>query len=232
MMLKKDEEKNTHDGVIQPAEIKRTRTTVILPQPTLDAASKIGVDQKLSQTAIVAEALSDWVVKKTDTAAIDSMLKETSGFWFERDLSRVLALLPLEQAKNLTAPQKTFLYQNLKDTADRDRVFSALNLCDDLDDINSMNELLEKVSIFQGDQLIGYNAGSLANNVRAKILTAIQAEYLSVKIGSEAFEKFKARRPDLFPEINVFKDEDATTFASEEVPLSRKERQKSGEKYE
>lgn len=191
------------EKVIAPLEEKRVKTTVNLKQIHVDGLNKIAVAKAMTQTAIIDEAITVALSKFNDTTSIDKMLEDTNGFLFNRDIDRVLQMLPIEVAKKLAPSQLAYLYVGLKDSADRQRVFSALSLSNALDDINEINRCLETASKFIDGKLAGYNLSTLANQLKAK-LSPLQKEYLLKKIGQSAFEALKERRQDLFLEKSVF----------------------------
>lgn len=191
------------EKVIAPIEERRLKTTVNLKQIHVDGLNKIAVAKGMTQTAIIDEALSIALSQFNDTAFIDKMLAETNGFIFNRDLERVTQLLSADIAKKLTPSQIAYLYIGLKDSADRQRVFSALPLTQALDEINEINRCLETASKFADSKLTGYNLSTLANQLKAK-LSPLQKEYLLKKIGQSAFDELKEKRQEIFTEKNVF----------------------------
>lgn len=199
-------EKPTQIEQIKPTEGRREKTSLNLLKINSDSLSKIANERKITQTMAVDEAISEWVAKATNTTDIDSMIKETNGFLFERDLSVVKAMLA-NKVNKFGAYQIAHLYRKLKDKDDRVRVFQALGLVEPLKAIDEVNRILEKASDFNGSNFKGYVYFTLANEIRAE-LTHVQAEYLNMKIGIEAFEKLKERRPNIFPKLTCFTGED------------------------
>ena len=212
--MQKNDEKLGNE-ITKPTEEARVRTTVSLRKTDADFLSKIAVDGKMTQNAVMDKALKIALADLTNTAEIERMLKETGSFIFERSQERMLDLLPCEKAKEMSAFQKAYLAFKLRDRKDRERVFSIYGLTEDLNEVNDIDIILEKAAIFKDEQLVGYSAPRLANEIRAK-LPLIQAEYLNLKIGNEAFTRLKERRPDLFPDLNLFVEEEAVPVLSDE----------------
>ncbi len=208
-------EKTKEVETVAPTENRRKKTSYNIQETQLDELAKIVVSRKLTLTAITDEAYADYIAKTNNTTEIDQMLKETNGFWFERSLFTVKQMMPTKKVEKLVPYQKAYLYCHLKDGADRERVFEELGLGEELKEINAINVNLQKASIFKDNDLKGYNLHIIANDLRAKP-TTLQAEYLNMKIGNDAFAKLKKRRPDLFPEINAFTGDDEETFFDEE----------------
>jgi hypothetical protein len=188
-----------------PMEEVVVRTTLNIKNSNLQALARIGTCKKLTLTAMTNEALKDYSGKMNNVQQIDAMIRETNGFWFKRAIDQVLKMLPIDTAKIMLPYQIAYLYCNLKDTADRDCVFSALKLTDELQQINAYNGLLQKASQFDGEKLKGYNIYQLAVDVKAK-LTPLQYEYLTLKIGSDSMEQLRERRPEIFPD-DILPDE-------------------------
>lgn len=201
--MEKANEQTKSEKVIAPIEEKRFKTTVNLKQINVDELDKIAVAKGMTQTAIIDEAISVAISKFNDTTSIDKMLVETNGFLFNRDLNRVLQMLPVEVVKKLSPSQLAYLYVGLKDSADRQRVFSAISLVNALDDINEVNRCLEAASKFIEGKLTGYNLSTLANQLKA-VLSPLQKEYLLKKIGQTAFDALKEKRQEIFVEKSVF----------------------------
>jgi hypothetical protein len=191
------------EKVIAPIEEKRLKTTVNLKQTHVDGLNKIAVAKGMTQTAIIDEALSIALSQFNDTAFIDKMFAETNGFIFNRDLERVTQMLSADVAKKLSPVQIAYLYVGLKDSADRQRVFSVLALNRAVDEIDEVNRCLEIASKFTDGKLTGYNMSTLANQLKAK-LSPLQKEYLFKKIGQSAFDELKEKRQDIFAEKTVF----------------------------
>jgi hypothetical protein len=133
-------------------------------------------------------------------------------------------LLPVETAKAMIPYQIAYLYCNLKDTADRDRVFPALKLNNELKQINALNGVLQKASEFEGEKLKGYNIFQLAIDINAK-LTLLQQEYLTLKLGADSMKQLKERNPSIFPEVDLpvelldLGEKDESTIGDEEQEL-------------
>jgi len=191
------------EKVIAPIEERRLKTTVNLKQTHVDGLNKIAVAKGMTQTAIIDEALSIALSQLNNTTFIDKMLAETNGFIFNRDLERVTQMLSADVAKKLAPSQIAYLYVGLKDSADRQRVFTALSLTSAFDEINEINRCLEIASKFADSKLTGYNLSTLANQLKAK-LSPLQKEYLLKKIGQSAFDELKEKRQEIFAEKNVF----------------------------
>lgn len=191
--------------LIEPVEDKRTRTTLNLRKTHLDGLSKIAKDQGTTVTAIIDKTLTFGLSVFNSTSDIDAMLSQTNGYIFNRDLERVLSILSVEKAKDMTPYQKAYLYCKLKDMADRQRVFTALKLEAPIEEIDAMNTVLDKAARFNGEQCMGYNVHALANEIRA-VLTILQLEYLQLKLGSEAIEKLRQRIPEKFPNLENSKE--------------------------
>ena len=198
--------------IIEPTEGKRLPTCLKLLKSHVDGLSEIADARGLTKTAIIDQALSVAISNFNDTTFIDQMLAETKNFWFTRDLERVKQLMPLEKAKNLSPYQKAYLNFKLKDLADRQRVFEALSLVTELDQISTMNAVLEKASKLQDGRLLGFNINKIAHEIRAK-LTPLQVQYLTLKLGSETIEKLQQLTINKFPKIEIFK-------ATEESPMN------------
>lgn len=195
---------------IKPTETQRVRTTLNLRKTDVDGISKFAAERGATQTAIMDTVLDIALAELRNTKKIDQMLKDTNGFIFERDLAVVQRFLPPEEVKPLSAFQKAYLWFKLKDQKDRERVFDALGLTEEINEINVVSAILENASIFKDGIHVGYSTPKLANEMRAK-LSPIQMEFLNLKIGNEAFAKLKEKRPDLFPEVNVFAAADDAT---------------------
>jgi hypothetical protein len=145
------------------------------------------------------------------------MIKATNGFWFQRDLEDIQRLMPIKTAQGLLPYQIAYLYCNLKDNADRERVLTALQLNDELKQVNALNGILQKASEYDDDKLKGYNIYQLANDLQAK-LTPLQHEYLKMKLGAEPLEKLEERRPDILPNFHLPRDAtDSNIVASTDV---------------
>lgn len=198
----------TKTELIEPTEEKRVRTSLNLLKTHVDGLSEVADARNppKTKTAIMDEALSIALGKFNEIAFIDQMLAETGNFFFNRDLERVKRTIPIEKVKTLTPYQKAYLHFKLKDPADRQRVFEALGLVTELDQINTMNEMLEKASKFKDGKLLGYNFNKIAHEIRAK-LTPIQVKYLTLKLGSETIEKLKQFTLNKFPKTDIFKEE-------------------------
>ena len=195
--------KKPETEIAEPTEGKRLRTTLNLLKTQVDALSEIADAKNLTKTAIIDEALSIALSKLNDTTQIDQAIASSNSFWFSRDLERIKQSLPSEEAKKLSPQQKVYLYSKLKDVADQLRVFEALGLITDLDEINTINMLLEKVSKFQDGRLLGYNLPMLSQNIRAK-LTPLQEKYLSSKLGIGSMNKLKQHIIGKFPKSKIF----------------------------
>lgn len=187
---------------VKPIESKRIRTSLNLQQIHVDGLSKIAKDQKITLTAMMDKALTTALSVFNDTSDIDRMLRETNGYIFNRDLYQVTKFIPAENAKNFPPYKKAYLYCNLKDAADRQRVFNHLALDAPLQEIDAINIILDKAARFNGDQFIGYNVHEIANELRAP-MTILQFEYLQLKLGNEAIAKLQERIPDKFPDLNL-----------------------------
>jgi hypothetical protein len=59
---------------------------------------------------------------------------------------------------------------------------------------------LDKAARFNGEQFVGYNVHTIANELRAS-LTILQLEYLTLKLGNEAISKLQERIPEKFPDL-------------------------------
>jgi hypothetical protein len=202
-------EKSESENLIEPTEGKRLRTTLSLLKTHVDGLSEIADARNpaMTKTAIMDEALSLALSKFNDTTFIDQMLMQTNDFWFNRDLERVKQIISIEKAKTLTPYQKAYLHFKLKDPADRQRVFEVLGLVTELDQINTMNDILEKASKFKYGKLLGYNFNKIAHDIRAK-LTPLQVKYLTLKLGSETIEKLKIYTLNKFPKSDIFSKEE------------------------
>ncbi|MGE5574535.1 MAG: hypothetical protein ACM3UL_00215 [Ignavibacteria bacterium] len=214
------EKENTN--LVAPIEEQFVRTTLNIQKSLMEGISRIGASKNLTLTVMTNEALKDYCAKMNNVQQIENMIRETNGFWFERDLSQVTKLLPIEVAKAMLPYQIAYLYCNLKDTADRERIFAALKLSDQLQQINAYNGLLQKVSQFDGEKLKGYNVYQLALDIRAK-LTPLQCEYLTLKIGSDSMETLRQRRPDIFPEVTLQSQLNEETEAAEQSAAEESE---------
>lgn len=188
-----------------PTEGKRLHTSLNLLISQADALSEIAEAKNMSKTSIIDEAIRTFLSKENETTKIDQMLSSTDGYWFERNLEQVTKLLPPDDAKKLLPKQKVHLYLKLKNDADRQRVFEALGLTTDLDEINTVNDWLKEVSKIQDGKLRGYNLNSLAHKVRAK-LTPLQEKYLGAKLGKDSMEKLSQHINDKMPKAQIFKD--------------------------
>ncbi len=65
------------------------RTTLKIRKSNLEAITRIGAFKNLTLTTMVNEALKDYSAKMNNVQQIDSMIRETNGFWFERDLAQL-----------------------------------------------------------------------------------------------------------------------------------------------
>ncbi len=193
--------------LIEPIEDKRLRTTLNLRKNHLDGLFKIAKDQRTTMTAIMDKALTYALSVFNSTSDVDAMLSQTNGYIFNRDLQRVMSVLPLTKAKDMTPYQKAYLYCKLRDMADRQRVFTALKLEAQIEEIDAMNTVLDKAARFNGEQCIGYNVHTIANEIRAP-LTVLQLEYLQLKLGIEAIAKLQQRIPEKFSDLNLAKESD------------------------
>lgn len=200
-------EKNKELETVAPTENRRMKSSLNMLQITNEGLAEIGLAQKLTLTAMIDEACADYIAKKNNTSQIDTMVKETNGFWFERDLDRVKALLPIDSVKRLLPYQIACLCFSLKDQKDRERTFGALNLSEELQIIDGMNRELEKASIIQNGELKGYNLHLLSHELKAKLLP-LESAYLKLKIGKDAFAKLQERRPDLCPKPTITNESD------------------------
>ena len=198
-------EKEKETEIVEPTEGKRIRTSLNLLMTQVDALSEIADAKNLTKTAIIDEALSIALSKFNDTTQIDQAIACSNSFWFSRDLERVKQSLPYEEAKKLSPSQKVYLYSKLKDAADQQRVFEALGLITDLDEINTINMMLQKVSKFQDGRLLGYNLPMLSQSIRAK-LTPLQEKYLASKLGTESMNKLKQHINDKFSKSTIFEE--------------------------
>jgi hypothetical protein len=192
--------------IAEPTEGKRIRTTLNLLRTQIEELSEIADAKNLTKTAIIDEALSIALSKLNDTTQIDQAIASSNSFWFNRDLERVKQILPPEEAKKLSPHHKVHLYSKLKDAIDQQHVFEALGLITDLDEINTINAMLEKASKFQDGRLLGYNLNMLAHNIRAK-LTLLQEIYLAFKLGMEAMNKLRQLATDKFPKLQIFTEQ-------------------------
>jgi hypothetical protein len=184
------------ENLIKPIEETRTSTALNIRQSHRDGISKYAFAQKMTLTDVVDEFFSIALSKVNDTAIIDQMMEQTNGFIFSRDVERVKAALPSTVAKKLTPYQVAYLYTETKDQSDAQRVFDALQLKGEIDEISECNRMLEIASKFSKD-------GQL---LKSK-LSQLQSEYLTLKLGQEPCKTLQARRPDLFPKPNIFTDE-------------------------
>jgi hypothetical protein len=205
----------TEKELIEPVEDKRIRTTLNLRKTHVDGLSKISNHQRTTLTAIMDKALTCALSVFNSTSNIDAMLSQTSGYIFNRDLARVLSILPIEKAKDMTPYQKAYLYCKLRDMADRQRVFTTLRLVAPIEEIDAINAVLDKAARFNGEQCIGYNIHTLANEIRAG-LTVLQLEYLQLKLGSEAIAKLQQRIPERFPDLSNSKEIDKKATSDDE----------------
>lgn len=197
--------KTNETEIAEPTEGKRMRTSFNILTTQVDALSEIADAKNLTKTTLIDEALTTYLSEVNKTTKIDEMLATTNSFLFSRDLERVKEFLSPDEAKKLLPPQKVYLYTKLKDVTDRQRVFEALGLITSLDEINTMNAMLEKVSKFQDGRLLGFNLNMLAHNIRAK-LTPLQEKYLALKLGTASINKLKQHIINKFPQPQIFKD--------------------------
>ncbi len=199
-MLRTNRNGIQNDLTAPPLEEISVRTTLNIQKSNMESLTRIGAFKNITLTTMLNEALKDYCAKMNNVQHIDNVIRETNGFWFERDLAYVLKLLPIEKAKSLLPYQKAYLYCNLKDTSDRNRVFTTLKLGDELRQINAYNEILQKASEFDGENLKGYNIYQLAIDIKAQ-MTELQYEYLRLKIGHEAILKLEQLNPNVFPKV-------------------------------
>lgn len=190
----------TKNYIAPPMEESSVRTTLYIKNSNLQALTRIGSGKNLTFTAMANEAMKDYCAKMNNVQQIDTMIRETNGFWYRRDLAQVVKLLPVEVAKAMIPYQIAYLYCNLKDTADKEQVFQVLKLVNELKQINALNGVLQKASEFEGERLIGYNIYQLAIDITAK-LTLLQHEYLTLKLGSDSMKQLEERNPSIFPEV-------------------------------
>ena len=209
-----------------PIEERNVRTTLNIQKIRVEGLARIGAFKDLTLTAMVNEAIKDYCAKMNNTQQIDCMIRDTNGFWSNRDLSRVTKLLPVEIATKMLPYQVAYLYCNLKDTADRERVFTTLNLSDELKQINALNGVLQKASIFDGETLKGFNIYQLAIDLQAK-LTELQYDYLQLKLGADSLEKLKERRPAIFPEVTIPNEAEKEETAAKSGEAEHAEKQDS-----
>jgi hypothetical protein len=181
---------------IKPTENRRKKTSFNLLQKNIENFSRCATARGITQTEAMDEAMTNWIAEMTNTSDIEQMIAKTNGFIFERNLDTVKAMLESKIAK-FGAFKTAYLYGRLKDKDDRSRVFAVLGLGDALKQIDEMNRILEKSSIFKGSEFTGYNEFTVSNELKA-ILTPLQAEYLKDKLGVEAFNKLKVQRPSVF----------------------------------
>jgi len=201
-------------SLVKPIENRRLRTTLNLLKTHTDGLSKIAQDQNITLTAMMDKALTIALSIFNNTSEIDLMLRETSGYLFNRDLERVKSCLSALIEKGMTPTQKAYLYCNLKDTSDRHRVFAALSLNEALQQIEAINGTLDKAARFNGDQFLGFNLYTIANELRAP-MTILQLEYLTLKLGNEAIAKLQERIPEKFPNLNVSNESDKNAVLDE-----------------
>lgn len=194
-------EKKSEIDLVKP-EDKRVRTTLNLRKTDMKELSKIAKDQNITLTTMMDKALTIAFSFYKNMSDIDRMLRETNGYIFNRDLERVKSCLSALIEKGMTPTQKAYLYCNLKDTADRQRVFDALSLNEALQQIEAMNGILDKAARFNGEQFVGFNLYTIANELRAP-MTILQLEYLTLKLGNEAIVKLQERIPEKFPDLDV-----------------------------
>jgi hypothetical protein len=202
--------KTNETEIVEPTEGKRMRTSFNILTTQVDALAEIAEAKNLTKTALIDEALATYLSEVNKTTKIDGMLATTNSFLFSRDLERVKELLSPDEAKKLLPPQKVYLYSKLKDVTDRQRVFEALGLITDLDEINTINMLLEKASKFKDGKLLGYNLNMLAHHIRAK-LTPLQEKHLALKLGTDSIKKLKRHIIDKFPQPQIFKNMEKTS---------------------
>jgi hypothetical protein len=207
---------NSKPEITRPIEGKRIRTSLNLQQIHVDGLSKIAKFQNKTLTAIIDKALTIALSDFNKTTDIDTTLRETNGYIFSRDLDRVTRFLSIEMAKTLIPYQRAYLYCNLKDLADRQRVFKALALDASMQEIDAMNVVLDKAANFNGEQFLGYNVYTIANELRAP-MTILQLEYLTLKLGSEAIAKLRERISEKFPDLNIANVRDKATFDETEM---------------
>lgn len=186
---------------VEPITEHRSRTTNDFKDSDLEFFSKVATERNVSRVALMDEAFSDFQKKVNCTADIDRMLAETSGYWVERDLAKVKTLMPTE-CKTMPAFKKAYLFLKLKDTADRKRVFNALKLDEDFDEVQETQKILDIASKRnQEGVLINYSIPSIANEIRSD-LKPVAVEYLQLKLGQKALNIIRERTRDKFPKSN------------------------------
>jgi hypothetical protein len=207
---------NTQEKELIPSiEDKRIRTTLNLRKTHIDGLSKIAKDHTMTLTAMMDKAFTVALSLFNSTSNVDSMLSQTNCYIFNRDLGRVVSLLPIEKVKDMTPYQKAYLYCKLRDIGDRERVFNALKLDVPMQEIDAMNTVLDKAARFNGEQCIGYNIFTLANEIRAPF-SVLQLEYLQMKLGTEAIAKLQQRIPERFPDLSNSKEIDKKATSDDE----------------
>ncbi|MGD6851106.1 MAG: hypothetical protein ACQCN6_03500 [Candidatus Bathyarchaeia archaeon] len=198
-----------------PIEEQSVRTTLNIKKSNLEGLTRIGASKHLTLTAMTNEALKDFCAKMNNVQKIDYMISETNGYWSTRDLNRVLKLLPIETVKAMIPYQIASLYRRLRDNQDRERVFIALALTDELQQINALNDAIQKASIFEGEKLQSCNIYKLAIELKAK-LTPLQLDYLTIVFGKDAMEILLKRRPDIIPDETLPDDSQKEEAADDE----------------
>jgi hypothetical protein len=192
-------------GEMKPTAGRRMKTSFNLLQNNLTSLSKIAKERKITQTMAIEEAIEKWIGEMTNTVDIDHAIAETNGFIFNRDLAVMKARLG-DKVSKFGAVQIVSLYKKLKDENDRKRVFEALGLNDALNQIAAANSAFEQAAIFKDSQLVSYNEFTFANQLKA-VQTPLQVEYIMSQISTDAFEKLKKLRPDIFLKESAIDEE-------------------------
>ncbi len=189
---------------IKSIEGKREKTSVNLLKLNLDSLSELSNERTVTMTSLIDESIADLLTKYRNTSDIDRMIQATSNYLFERDLTTVKTMLG-NKAGGYSAYQVTYMWQKLKDDADRRRTFEALELTEPSKAIQEVDRILEKARTAKG-----YNEYTIANEMRA-VQTPLQIAYLASKIGADALAKLREQRPAVFPTPTSTNSESAKT---------------------
>ncbi len=101
------EKENTN--LVAPIEEQFVRTTLNVQKSVMEGVTRIGAAKNLTLTTMTNEALKDYCAKMNNVQQIETMIRETNHFWFERDLSQVIKLLPVEAANAMLPYQTAYL---------------------------------------------------------------------------------------------------------------------------
>lgn len=201
--MSKPENKPENKDLAEPIGQQRIRTTNDFKKTHLEGLSKIATAKNVTRIAVLDEAFDTYLGIINDVADIDQLIAKTKDYWVERNLDIVKEKLPVDKCKTMVPFKKAYLFTKLKDETDRLRVFTALDLCKEFDELKLVNGILEKAANRNKDgSLNGYSLPQIANEIRLE-LSLIQVEFLQLVLGQKVVDALRTRAKGKFPELTL-----------------------------